>query len=189
MTTMVTTGDGVHINDGPGWPGQLRIEVERIDVSTNLPKPDEGWSFVDAAGHFHAWYERKDPWPTLRKRIEVVPCTFAEHDHDCEGANITHWHCLICDEEIEPRMIFGPHHESMAGPMSWEVQVSVPVEAVNALLDQKVSVRIEGGTHEAWGVAQVLRQFSYTSGEPSITLTMVGASPLGRRTARATAAR
>jgi hypothetical protein len=180
---MVTTGDGVHINDGPGWPGQLKIEVERIDVSSSGPKVDERWSFVDAAGHFHAYYEARTPWPTLRKRIEAIPCDCEDHDEDCNGASITHWHCLICDEEIEPGMIPGPHHVSMPGLTSWEVRVQVPAEAVNALLDQQVSLRMEQGTHEAWGVAQVSYEFSYTSGDPSVSLTMIGVSPLGRRKA------
>ena len=185
MSTMVTTGDGIHINDGPGWAGQLRIEVERIDISSAGPKPNERWSFVDADGHFHAYYESKDPWPTLHKRIEVVPCSVEDHDEDCGGANTTHWHCLICDEEITPGMIPGPHYGSMAGMTSWEVQVQVPVESINALMGKQVSFRMESAGGEAWGVAQVMGGMEYRSGDPSVSLTMVGVSPLGRRKAMA----
>lgn len=189
MSTMVTTGDGVHINEGPGWPGQLKIEVERIDISSSSPKPDERWSFVDASGHFHAYWSREERWPTLRTRIEPVPCDHEDHDEDCEGANITHWHCLICDEEIEPRMIPGPHYGSMPGMTSWELRVSVPVDAVDALLDQKVSVRMEQGGNEVWGVALVLREFSYESGRSTVDLRLIGMSPLGRRKLLTTVAR
>lgn len=186
MTSMITTGDGAHVNDGPGWPGQLRIEYERIDVSSSSPKVDRGWSFVDSAGHFHAAQEDKTrPWPTLRERIEVIPCDHEDHDEDCDGANIHHLHCLICDEEIKPGMIPGPHHETIPGPMSWTAKVSVPVEQANALMsDRRVSLRFESGTVEAWGVAEVGGNVSYTSGQTFIDLELRGASALGQRRRR-----
>lgn len=184
MKTMVTTGDGMHINDGPGWPGQLRIERERIDISSNSPKVDRSWTFTDAAGHFHAATEdKREPWPTLRMRIEERPCGFADHDEDCDGENVTHWHCLICDEEIAPGMKPGPHYESMAGMESWEARVSVPVEQVNGLLGQRVSVRLESDGGTAWGVALVRPDFSYTSDSPTMDLHLDGVSALGRRKA------
>ena len=42
----------------------------------NSAKPDERWSFTDAAGHFHAYDQTKDVndrYPTLRRRVEEIP--------------------------------------------------------------------------------------------------------------------
>jgi hypothetical protein len=188
MTDRAITGTA-HINNGPGWPCQLRTETERIDVSTAGPKVDTRWTHTDGAGHYHAYNQRaegqRDRYPTLVTRTEVVPCAIPEHDEDCDGANITHWHCAICDEELTPGLIPGPHYATTDGPMSWTVKVAVPVDQLSLLVNRRtpVSLRIaysETG-HELFGIAHVSGAFTVTSPDTHATLTLVGGSPLGQR--------
>lgn len=170
----------VSINGGEPVAAQLRITQERIDVSTNLPKPDPRWSFTDAAGHFHA-YTEEETTPTLIVRMVHMPC-----DGSCggvcddEGYDATHYHCRICDEEIEPGTIPGPHYDTMPGLMSWEIAAMVPLNGRAG-----VSVRFEptAGAFEYFGVA-LPGEVTIQGGSDGITgRTMLhGVTELGRRT-------
>lgn len=171
--------------------GELRVEHEVIQVDSRGPERDKRWTFVDDAAHFHAYStDDKEPYPTLTARTEQVPCDGGCGDGGCEGYTLVHYHCLICDQRIEPGTIPGPHSSSIPGPVSWYVAIRTP-----GLLDLKdvVSVRVrteplnraDGGL-EMFGVAQA-RAESMTSDGTRWMLT--GVSPLGRRALTAAGAR
>lgn len=186
MTDLSITGTG-WINGEGGWPCQLRTETDRIDVSTNLPKADANWSFVDSNGHFHAYNQRADDgrnrYPTLYERTEVRTCDNADHDHECDGAHITHWHCAVCDEEVKPGKIPGPHYEYMDGLTSWQARIQVPAEHALEMVNarDRVIVRVANDTSEVFGVGVVLGDFTMTSGDQYVAVTIVCGGPLGAR--------
>lgn len=135
------------INGGEPIAAQLRITQERIDISTRGPKADPKWTFTDAAGHFHA--RSDDELPTLIARPVHVPC-----DGSCggicggEGTEVIRYHCRICEEEIKPGQIPGPHYAIMAGRVDWEIAVQTMVDGRG-----EVSVVFRTGQDGYFGVA------------------------------------
>lgn len=161
----------------------IDIDRECIDTSTNLPKADPRWSHTDAAGHYHAYSSVEDGlrYPTLKIRVERIPCTIPEHGTDCEGSNITHWHCRICDVEITPRTIPGPHHESVPGRTTWSARLRVPSESLSTIKGL-VSLRVTMADVEYFGTGLAsCRRFE--SGQPYVDVDITGTSPLGQRQA------
>ena len=110
------------LNEGPPLRGTLKVWQERIDISTSSPKADPLWTFVDAAGHFHA--RSGDSYPTLRDKLIDMPC-----DGSCggvcggEGYHRTEWSCVLCSEVVKPGTIRGPHYESMPGRYDWSAEL------------------------------------------------------------------
>ena len=182
MATITTTVRPGRINNGPGYPCQANVEHASEIIWSSSPKADEAWSLVDAAGHFHAYDQSADRggdrYPTLRVRIEEIPCSYAEHDYDCTGENITHYHCRICDEEVTPRLIPGPHSFAVPGRTEWRAKLTVPAAEVPSFFGEQVSFRTETGSHELFGIAHVA-SVSVRDGMADIDLT--GVSSLGRR--------
>jgi hypothetical protein len=183
-----------HINGGPGYPCQVNIEHDLKVEWSSSPKADESWSFTDAAGHFHAYDQSTDKYaldhyPTLLTKRERVACDHSDHDPDCDGADIFHYHCRICDEEIMPGLIPGPHSFVIPGRKQWYAKLTVPVADLNGLGEQ-VSFRmadldgaLEAGENaELFGVARVDRMEVGSDGRA--TLDLVGIGPLGRRAVR-----
>src|SRR5574342_38690 len=160
---------------------QVIVEREMHVEYSMGPKADELWSCTDAARHFHA-YDRSDTrehYPTLLTRVEVVPCDHAEHDPDCDGANVTHSHCRICDEEVTPGLIPGPHSIPVAGLWSWEAKVTMPADEAVPLVDTIVSLRLESGDgSEMFGHA--LAKIESVTFDRAVTVTFVGVTALGR---------
>jgi hypothetical protein len=87
-----------------------RFRVESgppIDV-TMMSRPDEGWSYTDAAGHEHYWTfggkrghyspTTKSALPTLRRVV-----TGTGYYPDGESYQIAHYECRQCGERVEPR--------------------------------------------------------------------------------------
>lgn len=60
--------------------------------------PDEGWRFIDAAGHGH--FCKSGKWPTLKLDTSTVYCD--EHDDDEEISRLL---CPHCGEEVRPSMV------------------------------------------------------------------------------------
>lgn len=167
-----------YINGGPPLSCQIIID-HQVEMVTSLgSKPDPNWSFTDAAGHFHAYDQTPGmDYPTLRRRIEVVPCYEPDHGEDCDGASITHLHCVICDEEIEPGLISGPHTEGLPGRTSWSAKVTMPPDEAFGL-PEVVSLCAEFGNHgTVFGLAAV--EATTVSGDRA-TVELVGTTPLGR---------
>lgn len=187
MSATSITGTG-HVNGGPGLPCQVEVEQHWIDVTTNSPKPDESWTFTDAAGHFHAYStdkNRGDRYPTLETRVEVVPCSYVDHDPDCSGSNITHWHCRICGEEVTPGTRSGIFPEQIPGRYTWSARLSMATKDALELHQrhENVSLRVEfsDGHLEVFGIAVPGGNFSMTSGQTHITIELHGTSALGQR--------
>lgn len=86
--------------------GELRIEVEEVEVTSNLPRPDRNWRYTDQQGHEHYWADGEDPYPTLRTVIDrLYWCGDCEDDHE-----ESHDECAICGETIKPGTV---------GPSGW----------------------------------------------------------------------
>jgi len=80
--------------------GTLRAEVEMIDVSSALPRPDKKWTYTDRQGHRHHW---DDGYPTL-----VVVTEESYWCEDCHDEHTdSHYECPLCGEEIRPGLV-GP---------------------------------------------------------------------------------
>jgi len=110
------------LNEGTPLSGTLKVWQERIDISTDLPKPDPAWTFVDTAGHFHA--RSADSYPTLRSKVVDMPCNgCCGGTCDGEGFSVTEWRCVLCAAQVHPGTIPGPHHESMPGAYEWSVEL------------------------------------------------------------------
>lgn len=137
-------------------------------------EPDLRWTFVDAAGHFHAW-DSAGALHTVELRLGHVDC-----DASCgglcggEGYSHGHWFCRLCQEEIRPGMIPGPHEVVLYQRQSW----SVFVEDAPVIRAQRVSVRLEyDGKPTMFGVACVeSRSGSAAGGGVSVKLS--GEGPL-----------
>lgn len=175
----------VWINECLSLPATLRMQQERIDVSTEGPKLDRSWSTVDAAGHLHAM--SGEQFPTLITESVHVEC-----DGSCagvcqgEGYRSIRYRCRLCNEVIEPGLIPGPHFDWMPGMKSWEVQAEGRTTEPLTGLDQ-VSVRFEAQTPRRVTLFGLAHPYDHTisSGMDgmSMSVRLVGASQLGERPA------
>jgi hypothetical protein len=86
----------------------LRTEVDMIDVSSALDRPDKRWTYTDRAGHEHR-YERRlddslDHYPTLVVvREESYWCPDCHEEHAD-----SHKECPLCGEMITPGLVSAP---------------------------------------------------------------------------------
>jgi hypothetical protein len=75
--------------------GELHIEVERVEITSALPRANKNWRYTDQAGHEHYW---RNGYPTL---VEIVDdgywCDDCEDEH-----GETHLECPLCGESIVP---------------------------------------------------------------------------------------
>lgn len=80
--------------------GELHMEREMIDVTSNGPRPDPNWAYTDEQGHEHR-YVKGQGWPTLVTVVDdVYWCEDCNDEHED-----THLACTICGEEISPGML------------------------------------------------------------------------------------
>lgn len=187
---MTETEGEIRIDNGEPVTGTLTVE-HNVEIVRSLgPKPDPKWSFVDAAGHFHAFDQNGErrPYPTLTRKSRHHDCdgfhtvdTIDNEDEECEGWDETYYVCRICDEEIEPGEIPGPHETQIAHPDQWRVE-TVGADLWNRL-GGNVTVRATNGETVHFGVALVTSCRS--ADDPSMcAATLLGNGPLGRRTVR-----
>lgn len=153
----------------------LTIHQEAQMLWSSGPRLDKEWSATDTAGHFHAYNSGDDHFPTLLKRIEEVPCYFSDHDEDCDSANITHYHCRICDEEMTPGVIHGDYPITIHGTQTWSAEVLMPS---SWKFNELVSLRGKISHSEVFGVAKVV---SLSSRPGCTSVSLVGIGPLGYR--------
>ena len=175
-----------HVNSTLTISGKLYITQERIDISTSGPKADPLWTAVDAAGHFHAM-SGKD-YPTLSSRSIPVPC-----DGSCggvcggEGTSRTEWSCRVCREVMKPKLIPGPHYDSMPGRYDWQLVLEGFATGDSVMLGHgDVSVRFDAvgpDPRTFFGVAVVgdSEMSSTGSGPPHVKMTLHANSKLGDR--------
>ena len=94
-----------------------------IDVTSNLPTPNERWRYTDRAGHEHHY---DGGYPTLELVVDAEHwCDGTEgvYNHDAHMAvDESHYECLLCREVIEPAA--DPPHFSKSIPGAIEGRLS-----------------------------------------------------------------
>lgn len=156
-------GATVRINNGDPLPCTLTAETDRIDVSTftppRLPNPD--WTFIDAAGHFHA-FDADGKLPTLRERkLEHSrrryrrvrnPRSWVRIEWTHRRWNETVLVCEVCGEQIKPTWRLGSCYQTMPGRTEYRLRVlsMVPCSEDRA----RVSVVVDSGSAQFFGFAQ-----------------------------------
>lgn len=180
MESKNTAVGTVIINGGAPKRAELVLRQEMIEYRSNLAtKPDLNWEFLDAQGHFHA-YGEKDSLPTLKTRIEHVEC-----DGSCgdgEGYDVTHWHCELCDEKIEPHRV--PDKYGVA-PGLWSAELKV----YDLVSSGRVSFRFTSGDSETFGFAETNSSTTEGwGGERIRAVTELAYWSVGHRKIRASAA-
>jgi hypothetical protein len=113
--------------------GVLRAETERIEVTSNLPRPDQKWRYTDEQGHEHSW---QDGYPTLRTVVDdVYWCEGCQDEHE-----ETHLECSLCGETIEPGMVGpSPFREFIPGRTSYYLDDEpISEERFRELMEQRM---------------------------------------------------
>jgi hypothetical protein len=119
--------------DGKGpYQGSISFEQDWIDVSTMTEsRPDPGWIFTDAAGHFHAFAEDGD-LPTLKSVTINVPCAGGcgeVEDGDCGGYDDSEYRCRLCAEVVTPKYdITYPPPKRAPGLKRWTAEVATVLD-------------------------------------------------------------
>jgi hypothetical protein len=163
---------------GP-FRGQVTVETERIDITSGLTtyKPDPQWTFVDKAGHWHA-FTADGKHPTMERYVKMLPCPGGCNDPTCEGQPEERYRCLICGKRIRPNRVvasYAGERRSMPGLTSWSVRVfgSGPIPSA-----EKVVVRFVGEKRTRFGLASPA---GYTATSDSWELSLYGVGELGER--------
>jgi hypothetical protein len=73
-----------------GW--NIETWTDRIEVTSNMPRPDPDWRHTDSSGHEH-WYQSD----TLRW---VIDEEWIDEDNDERSSG--HYECVRCGEHIRP---------------------------------------------------------------------------------------
>lgn len=177
----------VWIDNAPPLDADLLVEHQVIVVESLGSIPDRAWTYVDTAGHFHAWAD-DETLPTLAEHHEQQPCNGSCGGVcDGEGYTGTIWTCRICAEPVNPGRIPGPHTHHMPGLTDWRVEISrQPGVPPPTALGHEVSIRFTADSSEHFGVA-ILTDTQYDS-DLGWTATAYGNGPLGQRPARRAAA-
>jgi hypothetical protein len=130
-STLTGTDITVSIDGGLPLPCELRVERQVIDVSSaSARKPDMSWTFVDKAGHFHA-FDHEGNLPTIVRREERVQPDFEdEEDRDTDDDfyddydySVTHIECALCGEEIQPQYVPDYPQKLIPGPTEYSLTV------------------------------------------------------------------
>jgi hypothetical protein len=102
--------------DVMGWierAGRCEFRVaqdfELVDM-TSINRPDTSWSFVDAYGHRHEWFDRAtglpatsyDPMAHYETPSLVWVKDATRYDEDGEPYDVGHRECRLCGEHVEP---------------------------------------------------------------------------------------
>src|SRR5690606_1536822 len=106
MGNVTTATAEVTINgDGP-YPCEVEI-TQQVEMGTSVSAARAGarWSHTDSSGHFHACAEG-GKLPTLRREDVEVPCDGScGFEGGCDGYTVPEYHCVICDEIVEPQRV------------------------------------------------------------------------------------
>ncbi len=94
--------------------GVLRVERERIEITSLSPRQDKDWVHIDHQRHEHRWLD--DGYPTLVGVTDrIYWCEDCRDEHED-----THLECAICGEHIVPGTVGpSPFREYMPGPTSY----------------------------------------------------------------------
>lgn len=185
----------VVIDNGEPLQGELRIEVEQIDVSTasGSYKPDSSWSFVDSLGHYHAW-ATDNTLPTTHL-VEMPPeddgepdahdesddVGFSDVDDYCPGDSdplpIHERRCVLCDEPVEPKWVTDVPpgvRDLRPGRVRYEVVVYDEVHA-----EGRVSVRVDtpSATMFGFGAVTSIDVTDIRAGAPTFRTYLIATEP------------
>lgn len=169
----------IYVDEQGPFPGDLEIEVEEIDISSNLPsyKPDPKWTHVDKAGHFHA-ITREGKYPTLETYTKHRPCPGGCGDSGCEGTTETRYRCRVCRKRVRPGSVsdgWPGMVRKMPGRTYWTVEVRASWPPENA---GEAVVRVVSGDRTWFGVVQYGRA---SSGPDGVRYALHGIGELGER--------
>lgn len=176
----------ISINDGPQLPGRIVVEQEiRTEWSMSATKPDPTWTHIDQQQHYHA-YDDDGELPTLTSRRVHLECDGLhvgayDDQADCDGYDVTEWHCRICGEHVEPGRVSdaGPFH--IPARKSWHADVYSDRPAGNGLVSVRALTAdrlLFGAGHARIGIVE------YGPDGSRVRTDIIGASPLGTRTHR-----
>jgi hypothetical protein len=90
---------------------RLWSETDRIDVTSNRPRPDPNWTYTDQAGHEHHYDKAA---PIVPGRVRGYPTLVMVEDEtywceDCQDEHTdSHLECPICGEHITPGLVGPP---------------------------------------------------------------------------------
>lgn len=101
-----------------GTGRSLEVRVERIAVSTALPRPDPNWTYTDHAGHEHAYTSHAADVILYRNLVlrtgEPYWCP------DCQDEHTDSWlECPQCGEKITPGTYVDTTPQYIAGQKSY----------------------------------------------------------------------
>lgn len=105
-------------------PCSLAVTTQAIEVSSfsGTSSPDLAWTFVDEAGHFHA-FDHDGKLPTLETR--TVWHAYEEPDEDTgeTGYEVSTSHCILCGEEVNAKYVtsFDPGRRLAPGRTEWKL--------------------------------------------------------------------
>lgn len=186
MEALRIAGLTATINSSGPFPATLTVHQNTINVNSDLPEPDPRWEHVDTNGHYHAYSgEDTNHYPTLTVRTEHVDCDGSCRGL-CDGEGYTHdrYHCRICNEEIKPGAMPGPHRHDIPGLKEWSVQVEGYTPDNLATMGDSVSVKLDCEDGPTWfGVALAVEVGLRGSGSSwtDVTVDLVGTDLLGTR--------
>lgn len=165
--------------DGVPYVGTYRLDNETQYASGEVAEPDLSWSCVDESGHFHAFDSMSREHPTFAARSVRMPCNGGCGDSEnCDGYDGIRYHCLICDEQIEPRFVKSIQEQVVARTYGWEASVRGESAPKYGAL---VSVRITSATQAPrFGVARVT---AWTLSSDGAEVELSGIGRLGYRPA------
>jgi hypothetical protein len=183
MAKVLAPAGAAFVNNMPLIDCTINIEIEQIDVTT-MTEPDPTWTFIDAAGHFHA-YTKDFMLPTL-KAVEVYVAVEPGDDEDDDyeeeqGYSYYEQRCRICDEVIAPgtQSTVGPKYA--AGRKSWTVDVTGRREDLVPLATELVSVWMADAP-KVFGVGQLLVNVTPVDDDGNLVrATIQGMGELGSR--------
>lgn len=188
------SGLTVRINNGAPLPCSLSSETDCIDVSTytppRLPNPD--WTFVDGAGHFHA-FDGDGKLPTLReRRIEHSRRSRRIFRQPRSWLNLEwkrrHWYetvlvCDVCGDQISPWWRLGSCHQTVPGLTAWRVRVHEAVQ--NLGYGVRASLVVDGGSAQYFGFGMITNSLRWGAAPPGLlsdAWTEFTCYPFARRT-------
>ena len=175
----------IFINERGPYLGRLTVETDRIDVTSlyDSHKPDRAWTFVDPAGHFHA-YAADEKLPTLEPYAVHISCDGACGGY-CEGYTERHHRCRACGAEVKPGYVVDvpactPH--SIPGRTSWAVAVAAREEPPAGMVSIRcASTGLAGRDWFGFAEGRINGVMSGPVGQFTYTYQAYGVTELGRR--------
>lgn len=170
------------INERGPHLGTLHIETDLIDVTMagNTYKPDPGWTWVDKAGHFHA-FTGDGSLPTLERYEKHLNC-----DGSCagvcsdEGYTETRYRCRACGKRVKPGYavdVAGGTPRTKPGRTWWFAEVRG-----RTMWGADVSIRAVAGGRTFFGLATPrLASVVHAGGDVEYRYEFHGVTELGRR--------